>query len=202
MSNPSPDASNNVSPGTDRAHSFNGPGADPEPMSLDGEAAPEFELASTTGRDVRLADEIEDGPAVILLNRGPWCGFCAEQLLTFDALEYDLWRHEAVSVLPVFGAPVPELVEMRDRFDFGMQLLSDPDLEVAADYTGVEDNDDHGRIPIPGTFVVDESGVVRYEHVSERPDDRTYANTVRHLVKNGYRDIYPGTFPDPYTPDE
>lgn len=171
-------------------------------MSLTGEAAPDFELPSTAGRDVRLDEETVDGPAVVLLNRGPWCGFCAEQLLTFDALAYDLWRHEDVSLLPVFGATVPELVEMRDRYDFGMQLLSDPDLEVAAAYTGVEDNDDHGRIPMPGTFVVDESGVVRYEHVSDRPDDRTYANAVRHLVKDGYDDIYPGTFPDPYTPDE
>lgn len=171
-------------------------------MSLLDEAAPTFELASTAGRQVSLAEATADGPAVVLLNRGPWCGFCAEQLLTFDALAYDLWRHEDVSILPVFGAPVPALVEMRDRFDFGMQLLSDPDLDVAAAYTGIEDNDDHGRIPIPGTFVVDEDALVRYEHVSERPDDRTYANTVRHLVKEEYRDTYPGTYPDPYTPDE
>lgn len=170
-------------------------------MSLLGEPAPEFELASTAGRDVQLVEETTDGPAVVLFNRGPWCGFCAEQLLTFDALEYDLWRHEDVSILPVFGDPVPELVEMRDRFDFGMQLLSDPSLETAAAYTGIEENDDHGRIPIPGTFIVETDGIVRYEDISERPDDRTYGNTVRHQVKDGYGEFYPGTYPDPYSPD-
>lgn len=171
-------------------------------MSLLGESAPQFELESTAGRKVDLRVETDDGPAVVLFNRGPWCGFCAEQLLTFDTLEYDLWRHEDVSILPVFGDPVPALVEMRDRFDFGMQLLSDADLDTVAAYTGVEVNDDHGRIPIPGTFIVETDGVVRYEHVAERPDDRTYANTVRHQVKDGYEDFYAGTYPDPYTPDE
>lgn len=171
-------------------------------MSLLGEAAPAFTLENTAGRKVNLHGELADGPVVVLFNRGPWCGFCAEQLVTFDALEYDLWRHEAVSILPIFGDSVPALIEMRDRFDFGLQLVSDSHLETTADYTGIETNDEHGRIPIPGTYIIETDGTVQYEHVATRPDDRTYANTVRHQVKDGYEDFYPGTYPDPYTPDE
>lgn len=155
-------------------------------MLEEGDRAPEFSLESTAGGEVRLAEAIETGPAVVVLNRGHWCSYCAEQLATYSELGYDLWRHYDTTVLPVLGDPVPELVRMRDRFDFRLQLLSDPDLEVARAYTGVEDNEAHGRIPIPGTFVVDTDGVVRYAQVAEHTADRTYANFVRLFVRDGY----------------
>lgn len=169
-------------------------------MVTSGSQAPDFELESTSGRTVRLADERTNGPVVVLLFRGVWCSYCAEQLLTFSALAYDLRRHLDVRILPIAPEPVPELREMRDRFDLRFQLLSDPDCDVAAEYTGIEDNRRHGRIPIPGTIVVNPDGEVRYVDVATRPDDRTYANYVRSFVREGYEDPYPGEFPDPYTP--
>jgi peroxiredoxin len=168
-------------------------------MSLEGTRAPDFELPSTAGGTVRLSEALRDGPAVVVFNRGPWCRYCAEQLTTFTFLSYHLRRLLDVDVLPVLSEPVPELVDMRDRWGFGLQLLSDTDFEVIETYTDTEENDDRGRIPVPATFVVDESGTVRYEHVATRPDDRTYANYVRQFVQNGFEDPYPGEYPDPYT---
>ena len=159
-------------------------------MSLRGDQAPDFELERTGGGTVRLSETLDDGPSVVLLNRGAWCSYCAEQLQTFSNHAYDLWRHLNVDVLPVMGDPVGDLAEMRDRFDLRLQLLSDPDLEVAEAYTGIEDEATHGPIPIAGTFVVDPEGLVRYEQVSETPADRTYANYVRHFVRDGYQRPY------------
>ena len=48
-------------------------------MSLEDESAPEFTLESTAGEEVTLSDSLEDGPAVVVVNRGHWCSFCAEQ---------------------------------------------------------------------------------------------------------------------------
>ena len=61
----------------------------------------------------------------------------------------------------------------------------DKDLE-----TVIEETERHGRIPLAGTFVVDPEGVVQYEQVSETPADRTYANFVRHFVREGYEIPY------------
>nr|WP_276250024.1 redoxin domain-containing protein [Halomicroarcula sp. SHR3] len=60
-------------------------------MSIHNQDAPEFTLESTAGGEVSLADRLEDGPVVVLINRGHWCSFCAEQLQTFSEVAYDLW---------------------------------------------------------------------------------------------------------------
>ncbi len=155
-----------------------------------GDRAPEFTLDSTGGGEVSLTKQTASGPAVVVLNRGYWCSYCAEQLQTFSNLAYDLWRNHDTTVLPITGDPVPELVEMRDRFDLSIQLLSDPDLTVASQYTGVEENATYGRIPLAGTFVVDTDGVVRYAHTSDTPADRTYANYVRHFITKEFEEPY------------
>ncbi|MBX0305029.1 peroxiredoxin family protein [Haloarcula salinisoli] len=158
-------------------------------MSLHNEDAPEFTLETTAGGEVSLADRREDGPVVVLINRGHWCSFCAEQLQTFSEVAYDLWFNDDVDILPVVTDPVPELVEMRDRFDLDFQLLADPDGEVAEQYSGTEETS-HGRTGIAGTYVIDTDGVVRYEQVADHPADRTYGNWVRYFVRNDFEDVF------------
>jgi len=147
-------------------------------MPLRDEDAPEFTLETTAGGEVSLSDHLEDGPAVVRINRGHWCSFCAEQLQTFSEMSYDLWFNDDVDARPVVTDPVPELVEMRDRFDFDFQLLADPDVEVADQYSGTEETS-HGTTGIAATYVVDADGVVRYEQVADHPADRTHGNWVR-----------------------
>jgi peroxiredoxin len=63
-------------------------------------------------------------------------------------------------------------------------LLSDPDLELAQEYTEIKSHDDHGQILVPATFIVDTDGMVRYEHVGGNPANRTYANKVRATIRH------------------
>lgn len=154
-------------------------------MSLQDERAPDFELPSTGGERVSLAARLETGPVVVLINRGHWCSFCAEQLQTFSEVATDLWFHETVDVLPVVVDPLERVTEMRDRYDLAIQLLADPDGEVAERYSGTEQTS-HGLTGIAATYVVDEDGTVRFEQVSEDPPDRTYGNFVRYFIRNDY----------------
>jgi len=158
-------------------------------MTLEDETAPDFTLSSTAGDEVTLSETLESGPSVILVNRGYWCSFCAEQLATFSRVYEDLQFNEGVDVLPVVTSERPKLVEMRDRFDYRFQLLADPDGEVAEQYSGTEETS-HGLTGIAGTYVVDEDGVVRYEQVADDPADRTYGNWVRYFVRNDYEDVF------------
>lgn len=160
-------------------------------MSLQDEEAPEFTLENTAGGEVSLSDRLENGPAVVLINRGHWCSFCAEQLGTFSEVSYDLWFNDDVDILPVVTDPVSDLVGMRDRFDFDFQLLADPDGEVADRYSGTEETS-HGLTGIAATYVVDTDGVVRYEQVADHPADRTYGNWVRYFIRNDFEDAFGG----------
>lgn len=155
-----------------------------------GDQAPEFELPDTSGGTTSLAEATESGPAVLVFNRGVWCSYCAEQLQTFSALEYDLWRHLDASVLAIVGDPVPDLVEMRDRFELRLQLLSDEELTASRRYGGVEETSAHGTIPVAATYVVDEAGTIRYAQVADDPADRTYANYVRAIIRDDYEIPY------------
>ena len=158
-------------------------------MSLDGEDAPDFALESTAGGEVSLSETLDSGPTVVLVNRGHWCSFCAEQLATFSRVFEDLRFNDGVDVLPVVTSERPELVEMRDRFDYDFQLLADPDGEAAEQYSGTEETS-HGLTGIAGTYVVDTDGVVRYEQVAERVDDRTYGNWIRYFIRNDFEDPF------------
>lgn len=155
-----------------------------------GEQAPTFTLPSTAGGMVSLEDELATGPVIVVTNRGHWCSYCAEQLQTYSHHGYDLWRNHGTSILPILGDPVSKLVEMRDRFDLGIQLLSDTGLDTVAAYAGTERSDRHGEIPRPSTTIIDDDGIVRYTHVGTNPSDRTYANYARHFVTAGMERPY------------
>jgi peroxiredoxin len=158
-------------------------------VSLEHSDAPDFTLESTAGEDVTLSDTLDDGPTVVLINRGHWCSFCAEQLQTFSAVSYDLWFNDGVDVLPVVTDPIGPVTEMRDRYDLDIQLLADPDGEVADRYSGTEETS-HGLTGIAATYVVDSDGVVRYEQVADHPGDRTHGNFVRYFIRGGFEDPF------------
>ena len=158
-------------------------------MGLEGERAPDFTLPSTAGDDVTLSDRLEEGPAVVVINRGHWCSFCAEQLQTFSEVSYDLWFNENVDVLPVVTDPLPRVTEMRDRYDLEIQLQADPDGEVAEQYSGTEETS-HGLTGISAVYVIDEDGTIQFEQVADHSADRTYGNWVRYFIRNDYEDPY------------
>jgi len=160
-------------------------------MSLEDSDAPDFTLDSTSGKAVTLSETLDDGPTVVLVNRGYWCSFCAEQLQTFSEVSYDLWFNDNVDILPIITDSLGPLTEMRDRYDLDIQLLSDPDGEVAAQYSGTEETS-RGTTGVAGTYVIDTDGVVQYEQIADRPDDRTYGNFIRYFIRDDFADPFEG----------
>ncbi|PSP62435.1 peroxiredoxin [Halobacteriales archaeon QH_8_64_26] len=161
-------------------------------MSLEESNAPDFTLDSTANEEVTLSESLEEGPTVVLINRGHWCSFCAEQLGTFSEVAYDLWFHDNVDILPVVTDPVGKLTEMRDRYDLDIQLLADPDGEVAEQYSGTEETS-HGLTGIAATYVIDSEGTVQYEQIADHPGDRTHGNFVRYFIRGGFENPFDGT---------
>lgn len=155
-------------------------------MSMKGSQAPEFEARNTTGETVSLSDTLEDGPAVILINRGHWCSFCAEQIATFSRIYDELQFYHDTDVLPVVTSEYADVAAMRDRYGYRFPLLADPDGEIAAQYSGTQQTDTGGLTGISAVYVVASDGEVAYEHVADDLADRVYGNYIRYIVDDRY----------------
>jgi peroxiredoxin len=146
-----------------------------------GERAPDLELADSAGRLIRLSDQLDRGPAVISFFRGAWCPVCNLQLAAF---------HRALPEIKELGATIlaihPDSGELLAEPPDGFFILSDPDQAVIKSYKlqytvppnlqriypglyGIEvatqNVDGSWSLPVPGTFIVGQDGIVRRQHV-------------------------------------
>lgn len=151
-----------------------------------GDTAPNFTLPDALGRPVTLSDLLEQGPVVLTFYRGEWCPFCNLQLRSLQQALPQLLEHDATLVAISPQAP-DHAVSLTEKYELGFPVLSDLDQSVIRAYRvqftlsgDLEDlqvnvfhndpgtqNADHSRsLPVPATFVIDRSGVVRAAFVS------------------------------------
>jgi len=156
-----------------------------------GDRAPDFEGTEMRGTRVRLSDRLADGPVVLSFYRGGWCPFCS--------LELKAWQEHIDALRAAAGELIAISPEARDPASAqqgGWQppfpVLTDIDQSVAAAYGLVFDlpetaqaaqrrlgadlqqrnADGTWRLPVPATFVIDTSGVIRWTHVSDDYTER------------------------------
>ena len=148
-----------------------------------GERAPNFQLPNVAGEEVSLDARLEQGPAVVIFYRGAWCPSCNLQLLALQRAWPDIQSLNAslIAISPHDSEPTPEDTQL----DY--DILTDADQKVMRDYKvqyyvppevqqiylGVLDtdvssynSDGSWNLPVPGTFVIDQKGIVRKRHVT------------------------------------
>lgn len=140
--------------------------------------APDFTLTSLDGATVRLAEELRRGPVVLVLLRG-WpgyqCPFCTRQFADYLGHAADL-RRVGARVIFVYPGPTDGLKAHADAFVASREmpphfvLLIDPDYRFAVAY-GLRWNAP-GETAYPSTFVLDQTGTVRFAKVSREHGDR------------------------------
>jgi peroxiredoxin len=151
-----------------------------------GDSAPTFTLGNATGDQVSMAALLQEGPVVVTFYRGEWCPYCNLQL---HALQQALPEIEATGATLVAISPqAPDhSMTVVEKHALAFPVLSDLDQGVAEafkvrfDVTGeLEDlqvnvfqsdpakqNADGRRsLPVPATFVIDTTGVVRFASVN------------------------------------
>ncbi|MFF2012733.1 peroxiredoxin-like family protein [Streptomyces sp. NPDC058195] len=149
-----------------------------------GAHAPRFSLPSATGRTVALQDLLAGGPVVLTFYRGAWCPYCNMTLRSLQRHHADITARGAhlVAVSP----EVPdESLSLSEKQELAFDVLSDIGSatakqygvafelsdELAAHYAGSgldleRVNSGHARtLPVPATFVIDRSGVIRWAFV-------------------------------------
>jgi peroxiredoxin len=146
---------------------------------------PSFVLPNAEGRLVFSDDLLRQGPLVLNFFRGTWCPYC---LRTLQALESALPTIEGAggqlaALTPDTGS---HLIATKRPHGLTYEILSDVDGAVGLQFgvlfrapqryrelllgLGIDLEERHGNagwlIPMPATFVIDQSGVIRYAFVN------------------------------------
>jgi len=151
-----------------------------------GDKAPEFRLPNVKDGDTTLSELLESGPVVLSFYRGGWCPFCN---LEFKALHDKLPEMQALGATLVGISPEALAVSQQTAQDNALEfeVLSDEGNRVARDYGlvmvvdeairphymqwGIDiptaNGDETFELPVPATYVIDQSGVIRAAHVDK-----------------------------------
>jgi peroxiredoxin Q/BCP len=140
-------------------------------MVEEGQAAPDFELASDTGARVRLSD-LRGRPVVLYFYPKDDTPGCTTQACSFrDA--YGKFEERGAVVLGVSPDTETSHASFRSKYGLPFALLSDPDHEVAERYGVWVEKTAYGKRSMGikrSTFVIDEDGNVAKAMLGVKPD--------------------------------
>ncbi len=138
-----------------------------------GSIAPDFELATPSGKLVKLSETLASGPTTIVVLRGYpgyQCGICTRQVGNYIS-QAKSFAEKNTKVLLVYPGPAGSLTEKATEFTAGMniprnfELVLDPDYQFTNQYSLRWDAP--SETAYPATFVVGQDGVIDYVMISK-----------------------------------
>jgi peroxiredoxin len=173
----------------------------------EGDVAPDFALPDTHGHVVALKALLDRGPVVISFYRGGWCPFCNLELRGLQRILPEIVQAKA-SLVAISPQLPDNSLSTEEKNQLTFPVLSDVGNIVAKCFGIVftlptalvqankaigrdlgEINGEAGavQLPMPATFVLDKSGVIRLAFVEEdwskRLDPDIVVDTLRGLGK-------------------
>ena len=149
-----------------------------------GAKAPDFTLPDAHGKPVTLAALLAKGPAVLTFYRGSWCPFCDLQLRAYQGALGAI--HELGAELVAISPQTPDYaLSDVEKKQLTFPVLTDRGNRVAREFKLVFalsdalrklqthfgsvlpkfNGDESWELPMPGTFVLDRQGVVKFASV-------------------------------------
>ena len=149
-----------------------------------GSRAPDFTLPDLHGEQLKLSELLAKGPAVVTFYRGGWCPFCDLQLRAYQSVLPRI--HDLGAELVAISPQTPDYaLSDVEKKELTFPVLTDKGNRVAREFKLVFtlsdelrklqthfgsvlpkfNGDDSWELPMPGTFVIDRSGVVRFASV-------------------------------------
>ena len=173
----------------------------------EGDVAPEFSLPDARGHVVALKTLLDRGPVVVSFYRGGWCPFCNLELRGLQRVLPEIVQMGA-SLVAISPQLPDNSLSTQEKNQLTFPVLSDVgnieakrfgivftlptaliDANRAIGRELVEINGETGaaQLPMPATFVLDKSGVIRLAFVEEdwskRLDPDIVLDTLRGLGK-------------------
>jgi peroxiredoxin len=154
-----------------------------------GQRAPDFKATDMDGNELRLSSLTKGRKTVLVFYRGGWCPFCNEQLSAISK-DYGRFKEENAEVLAVSSESVEKGLELNKRLNLPFKLLSDKGLDGIDAYGIRDDNIPEmvrkmgvAAMSKPSTFIIDESGIVRYKYIGAFAKDRPQNNELLRALK-------------------
>jgi peroxiredoxin len=151
-----------------------------------GTSAPNFALPNALGQSVELAQRLRSGPVVLTFYRGAWCPYCNVTLRAFQAA-LPRFRTHGASVIAISPQTPDRSLSLTEKHSLEFDVLSDVEQSVIRAYRvqftspadikdlyldtfhndlSTQTADGSWALPIPATFVIDRTGVIRARHVA------------------------------------
>jgi peroxiredoxin len=149
-----------------------------------GAKAPDFKLPDAHGTPVSLSGLLAKGPVVVTFYRGGWCPFCDLQLRAYQGVLSAI--HDLSAELVAISPQTPDYaLSDVEKKQLTFPVLTDKGNAVARDFKLVFslsgalrklqthfgsvlpkfNGDDSWELPMPGTFVLDRHGIVKFASV-------------------------------------
>jgi peroxiredoxin len=161
------------------------PAEQPAPGLRVGETIPSLTLTNARGEPVDLAPMIAKGPVVVMFYRGGWCPFCNTALRKWQA-ELPALEKAGGTMIAITPETPDRSAKTAEKDALTYTVLSDtagdaakafkvrfdlePEIQTKYKGYGVDlskiNASGKWELPHPGTFVIDQGGVVRYASVN------------------------------------
>jgi peroxiredoxin len=150
-----------------------------------GDRAPDFTLPDARGNQVRLADRLSSGPAVVVFYRGEWCPYCNTYVRALQAILPDI-RKRGASLIAISPQTPDHSLSLTEKAELEFDVLSDATQQVIRDYRvqfevagdlqavhldafeldlRLQTADGSWSLPVPATFVLGRDRTVVAAHV-------------------------------------
>ncbi len=157
-----------------------------------GELAPDFELPNVHGDPVRLSDYRGQKPVVLAFTRifteKLFCPFCYPHIQELKA-RYEEIRALGAELLMVTSTDPVQSQQIQADLQLPYPLLVDPECKTFRLY-GV------GQAlgaPLPGQFIVDREGRLRYKHLFSFAQPNASTDEVLRVLREGLSSGWDGT---------
>ena len=153
----------------------------PNPGLKVGAKAPDFSLKNPNGKVVKLSALLKKGPVILTFYRGAWCPYCNLQMHQLKESQAQFKKYGA-SIVAITPQTPDKSVDQFKKDGYPFEVLSDLDYAVIKSYNlywevpaeldaaykhafGLDVAAFNGKgrlgLPIPGTLVIDKTGVIR-----------------------------------------
>lgn len=170
-----------------------------------GQKAPDFRLKNQHNDVVSLSETLAAGPVVLKFIRGAWCPFCNLDVAALQGILPQLEELNA-TVLVINPQKSGKSQQLQSNHSLGFDILSDEDQQVIRAYQlqftvppqvqkvykqfgfNLPELTANGswNLPVPATFVLDRTGVIRARHVDldylHRMEPADIVEAVRYLT--------------------
>lgn len=156
-----------------------------------GDYIPEFQLKNALGEVISSKELLTQGPLVISFYRGAWCPYCNLELAAYQRIlpQIQGLGAQLVAISPELP---DESLTLLEKHELKYEILSDLDNQLAKKFgltykmseevqaiykkSGIDlaetQGNDHYELPVPATYIIDETGKVILSFVNVDYTDR------------------------------